>query len=187
MVRLHPVLIGLGLADQRRRARAHLRADAGAGVVPGQLAGVRLHQTRRGPVAPVSHACPTPTCASAWAAVSACPPPTRPIGSARPWCCWFIIAARLVHAAAGVLVGFSRIYNGVHYPSDVLAGALLGAGYSAAVIWGSDALWQWIGPRWFPLWWERMPSVLNPVARRGRRARLTRPLMMRNGCAWVTC
>ena len=29
-------------------------------------------------------------------------------------------------------VSFSRVYNGVHYPSDVLAGAILGAGYAAA-------------------------------------------------------
>jgi len=64
-----------------------------------------------------------------------------------------------------VMVGLSRIYNGVHYPSDVLAGALLGAGYSAAVIWGGDALWQWIGRRWFPLWWARMPSLVHPVMR----------------------
>jgi 4-amino-4-deoxy-L-arabinose transferase-like glycosyltransferase/membrane-associated phospholipid phosphatase len=65
-------------------------------------------------------------------------------------------------------VGLSRIYNGVHYPSDVLAGALLGAGYSAAVIWGADAIWQWIGPRWFPPWWERMPSLVNPVVREAK-------------------
>jgi membrane-associated phospholipid phosphatase len=63
------------------------------------------------------------------------------------------------------LVGLSRIYNGVHYPSDVLAGALLGMGYSAAIVLGTDAIWQWAGPRWFSGWWKRMPSVLNPVAR----------------------
>jgi membrane-associated phospholipid phosphatase len=61
------------------------------------------------------------------------------------------------------LVGFSRIYNGVHYPSDVLAGAILGAGYSAAVIAMFDALWQFLGPRWFPLWKAQLPSLLLPV------------------------
>src|SRR6185312_2478233 len=25
------------------------------------------------------------------------------------------------------------------------------------------ALWQWAGSRWFPLWYGRMPSTLNPV------------------------
>src|ERR1700690_1342460 len=29
-------------------------------------------------------------------------------------------------------VSFSRVYNGVHYPSDVLAGAIIGAGYAVA-------------------------------------------------------
>ncbi len=59
------------------------------------------------------------------------------------------------------LVSFSRIYNGVHYPSDVLAGALLGAGYAAAGMWALESLWRCIGQKWFPLWWEALPSLVN--------------------------
>ena len=61
-----------------------------------------------------------------------------------------------------ILVSFSRVYNGVHYPSDVLAGAILGAGYAAALVWGLAAFWFWAGPRWFPVWWKNMPSLLEP-------------------------
>src|SRR4051812_15837197 len=59
------------------------------------------------------------------------------------------------------LVSFSRIYNGVHYPSDVLAGAILGAGYAAAGMWAINSLWRLIGQSWFPLWWEKLPSLVN--------------------------
>ncbi len=63
------------------------------------------------------------------------------------------------------IVAFSRIYNGVHYPSDVLAGAILGAGYAAATIVILNSLWKFAGRRWFPLWWEKLPSLLNPDCR----------------------
>ncbi len=56
-------------------------------------------------------------------------------------------------------VGYSRLYVGAHYLTDVLAGALLGAGYGAGIVWLSDALWQRAGRRWFPLWWSRLPSI----------------------------
>src|ERR1035441_1227033 len=69
---------------------------------------------------------------------------------------WFMLPG-------AILVSFSRIYNGVHYPSDVLAGAILGAGYAAASVWSINALWQWAGRRWFPLWWRSFPSLLAPA------------------------
>ncbi len=63
---------------------------------------------------------------------------------------------------AALLVSFSRVYNGVHYPTDVLAGAILGAGYAAAFVWLANTIWQFIGQRWFPIWWQKTPSLVNP-------------------------
>ena len=71
---------------------------------------------------------------------------------------WFMLPGAM-------LVSFSRIYNGVHYPSDVLAGAILGAGYAATSVWTLASLWQWAGPKWFPLWWRKFPSLLHPALR----------------------
>lgn len=50
---------------------------------------------------------------------------------------WYIIAPSFLWASA---VGFSRMHLGVHYPSDVLAGALIGSG--SAIL--SIKLNQWL-------------------------------------------
>ncbi|ULT24063.1 phosphatase PAP2 family protein [Sphingobacterium sp. E70] len=38
---------------------------------------------------------------------------------------WYVVAPSLLWAGS---VGYSRMYLGVHYPTDVLAGAVLGLG-----------------------------------------------------------
>lgn len=44
---------------------------------------------------------------------------------------WYVIAPAFTYAAA---VGYSRMYLGVHYPTDVIGGAILGTG-SAYLTW----------------------------------------------------
>lgn len=82
---------------------------------------------------------------------------------------WFAVAmvAFLFHRRSGRVllplagaVSFSRVYNGVHYPSDVLAGAILGAGTGFAVVFALNTAWRYVGRRWFPLWYESLPSLV---------------------------
>ncbi len=57
-------------------------------------------------------------------------------------------------------VSFSRIYNGVHYPSDVLAGAIIGAGYAVAAAIAIESAWQSFGRKYFPRWHEKLPVLV---------------------------
>jgi membrane-associated phospholipid phosphatase len=61
-----------------------------------------------------------------------------------------------------LIMAFSRVYLGVHYPTDVLVGMILGAGYAAAGLIGIHWLWRRVGRAWFPEWWAKVPSLLNP-------------------------
>jgi 4-amino-4-deoxy-L-arabinose transferase-like glycosyltransferase/membrane-associated phospholipid phosphatase len=79
-------------------------------------------------------------------------------------CLWFYRRWVALVLPIAALVSFSRIYNGVHYPGDVLLGAVIGAGTAAAVLGLGETLWQWAGRRAFPLWHARLPSLLHPDA-----------------------
>jgi len=74
---------------------------------------------------------------------------------------WFYYrrTAALVLLPLAVLVSFSRLYNGVHYPSDVLAGALVGVTVGGVGVAGLNLLWRWTGRHWFPHWWVAFPSL----------------------------
>ena len=52
---------------------------------------------------------------------------------------WYVIAPSYAWAAA---VGYSRMRLGVHYPTDVFAGAVIGAGCAWACWWLNKKLWE---------------------------------------------
>lgn len=59
-------------------------------------------------------------------------------------------------------ITYSRVYNGVHYPADTVMGAVMGAGYGLMFVWLARELWTWAGQKWFPLWWRKLPDLMNP-------------------------
>ena len=79
---------------------------------------------------------------------------------------WFMLPMAFLEA-------FSRVYLGVHYPSDVTAGAMIGIGYAILTVWISDFIWNAAGPRWFPIWHEQVPSLIHPTEP-GQRSRWTK-------------
>ena len=68
----------------------------------------------------------------------------------RGWLYWIITAA----------IGYSRIYLGAHWPSDVIATVFLAAGETLLVLGLLELLWRWAAPKWWPQIYERHPSLI---------------------------
>jgi undecaprenyl-diphosphatase len=66
---------------------------------------------------------------------------------------WFMLPL-----ASGV--AFSRLYNGVHYPSDVLAGAIIGAGWAIAMAVLIECAWQFFGKKFFSRAFAQAPALV---------------------------
>jgi len=61
-----------------------------------------------------------------------------------------------------VLIGFSRMYLGVHYPQDVIGGLVVGAVYLALWLWTEPHVWRWLSS--LRVGWRYLWAVLVPLA-----------------------
>ena len=127
------VLAGSGLlALARRRAGALFLLASFWGALALETAVKHLYGRPRPDLVPHAARVFTASFPSGHATVSAavCLAAALLLGRARPER-WFALFAAAVAACLVALVGVSRIYLGVHWPTDVAAGWALGAGWTA--------------------------------------------------------
>lgn len=68
----------------------------------------------------------------------------------RGWWYWIITAA----------IGYSRVYLGAHWPSDVIGTLFLAAGETLFLLGGFELLWRWAAPKWWPQMFAQHPNLI---------------------------
>jgi undecaprenyl-diphosphatase len=66
-----------------------------------------------------------------------------------------------LYVLPAAIVSYSRIYCGSHWPSDVFVSIIMAIGFSLIAASILNMLYERIAARWFPLFFQRYPSLLG--------------------------